>query len=93
MPRPRTFKHSVFVRMSQVEHALTSFYAHEYSRDQTVIIRSMIKQYVRADEAFDKKRFLKYVEEHIMPEAKGDKELEEEIRSQLRVFLESVGRR
>ena len=43
--------------------------------------------------AFDKKKFLKYVEGHIMPEAKGDEELEEEIRSQLKVFLQTIDSR
>jgi hypothetical protein len=90
MPRQRTFKHNVFLRMSQIEHVLTSYYARKYDRDQTAVIRAMVRQYVRADTEFDVGEFKRYVEEHIRAEAAGDPDAEAEIRAQVEQFLEKV---
>ena len=52
----------------------------------------MIKQYVRADTNFNKKKFRRFVEERIVPGAKGNAEVAKEIREQVEGFLSSVER-
>ncbi len=93
MARPRTFRHNVWLRLTPLENSLVQYYASTFGRDQTQVIRGMLKQYVRADANFDPKKFKKFVDQQILPEAKSDQDLTSEIKHQTEEFLAQLAKR
>ncbi len=90
MARPRTFRHNVWLRLPPIENALVGFYGQVYGKDQTGVIRGMIKNYVRADENFDAKKFKRYIEQTALPGAGDDEEYKAELKEQMAAFLTTV---
>jgi hypothetical protein len=90
MARPRSFRHTIVVRVTPIERALIAFYAEQLGREQTDIVRGMVKQYVRADTNFDAKKFRRFVTETALAEAKDDDDECKQIRAELDAFITST---
>ncbi len=92
MPRPRLFKHNIWLKVSQLERAIVAFYAVKNRRPHSDIIRGMIKQYTRADLTFDPGAFRKYVEDELLP-VEDDQELKEDIKRRVEEFTAEIEKR
>lgn len=93
MSRTPQFMHALPLKLHQIELALVRFYAERYRKDQTALIRGMIRAYVRADLEFEPKAFTKFVEEHLVPENKDDERMQAEIRRQVAEFVAAYPKR
>lgn len=91
MVRPRLFRHNVSLKLSPLEHAIVSYYSKKYRNSQNRIIRGMIKQFARADGAFDAKAFKRHVDREVIPEAEGDQALQDETKARVEAFLRELG--
>jgi hypothetical protein len=81
------------LKLSHLEDALIRHYAQRYAKDRSVIVRGMVRQYVNADENFDPEDFAKFVEQSLIPEHKGDKLMQGEIRRQVSDFVATHARK
>jgi hypothetical protein len=81
------------LKLTQTEDALIRYYAQRYAKDKSVIVRGMVRQYIAADENFDSKGFMAFVEEAVTPEHKGDKLMQGEIRRQVADFVATYARK
>ena len=93
MPRPRLFKHNIWLKVSQLERAIVEFYAETNRRNHSDIIRGMIKQYTRADTTFDTAAFRKFVRDEIVPEAENDPEMQDDIKRRVEEFTAEIEKR
>ena len=88
MTRPRTVRHALYVSLSQLERAIIAFYAQTHQRDQTAVIRGMIRLIAQADEAFCPEQFAAFVENTLAADLGTDEALLVELRRQVTAFLE-----
>ncbi len=93
MSRTPQFMHPVPLKLHQIELALIRYYAERYRKDQTALIRGMIRAYVRADLEFDPKAFMKFVEAQLIPEQEDDERMQSEIRRQTSEFVAAYPKR
>ena len=90
MSRTKLFHWDLWVKFNPLERAFIAYYATRYGKDMREIVRGMVRKYVQADKTFDSEAFLRTTEKVVVPEAKGDKLMQEEIRAQARAYVDSL---
>ena len=93
MSRTRQFHQYFQIKLSLLEIAQIRYYAHRYNKDMTDVLRGMMRRYIGADQNFDLQGFQEFVEKVIMPEHKGDKLAQGEIKKQVAEFVAAQSKR
>ena len=93
MSRTRQFHQYFQIKLSRLEIAQIRYYANRYNKDMTDVLRGMMRRYIAADQNFDIAGFQEFVEKVIVPEQKGDKLAQGEIKKQVAEFLAGYSKR
>ena len=90
MARPKTFRRSFVMRWTVLEETLVGYYAMKFGKDQSGVVRSMIRKFARADTDLKTKAVMDHYAQHILPLIQDDPEAVEDARHHFQHFWASV---